>query len=475
MAKMGLLDFFKAKPSRNRDTLSARYDAAQSTDRNKAHWAESDLLSASASTTHMVRQTLRQRARYESANNSYCRGIVSTLANDTIGCGARLQLRTNSEAADNIIEAEFHEWASSVELSEKLRIMRQSYAVDGEAFAIFINNKQLDTPIQLDISLVESDQVSTPTPKIKLSQPVDGIELDTKTKLPRYYHILKSHPGDQFVSQILEYDRLPASQVVHLLNRDRPGQHRGVPEITPALPLFAQLRRFTLAVLESAESAANIAGILKSNAPPEAAASLEPFYPVKLQRGSFIALPDGWDLGQPHAAQPVATYQMFKHELINEIARCLNMPFNVACGNSSTYNYASGRLDIQTYHKSIRVMRHMIERRALQRIFAAWLEEAVLVPGMIPDSAGLPTEWSVSWAWDSGEHVDPLKEASAIDIRLRNNTTTLASEYAKQGKDWRQELQQRAAEQQLSTDLNLSTEETQDGQTSETEGEEAAV
>lgn len=450
---MGLIDFFR--PKQQPKPVAARYDAAQTNSHNAAHWGESDLLSPSASTTHLVRQTLRRRARYESANNSYCRGIVSTLANDTVGCGPRLQVRTLSEAADDLIEAAFHGWANEIELAEKLRIMRQSYAVDGESFGLFSNNRQLSNPVQLDIALVEADQVSTPVPKIRLSQPVDGIELDSRTKLPRYYHILKSHPGDQFVSQILEYDRIPASQVIHLLHRDRPGQHRGIPEITPALPLFAQLRRFTLAVLESAEAAANIAGVLKSNAPPEASASLEPFYPVQLKRGSFIALPEGWDLGQPSAQQPVATYQMFKHEIINEIARCLNMPFNVACGNSSTYNYASGRLDIQTYHKSIRVMRSMFERRALQRIFAAWLEEAALVPGLIPDAAGMPDEWSVSWAWDSGEHVDPLKEASAVEIRLKNNTTTLAAEYAKLGRDWRQEMQQRAAEVEMARNLGL--------------------
>ncbi len=31
------------------------------------------------------------------------------------------------------------------------------------------------------------------------------------------------------------------------------------------------------------------------------------------------------------------------------------MPFNVAAGNSSGYNYASGRLDHQVYYKLIRV------------------------------------------------------------------------------------------------------------------------
>ncbi len=36
-----------------------------------------------------------------------------------------------------------------------------------------------------------------------------------------------------------------------------------------------------------------------------------------------------------HAEQPATTYAEFKREILNEIARCLNMPFNVAAGNSS--------------------------------------------------------------------------------------------------------------------------------------------
>ncbi len=57
------------------------------------------------------------------------------------------------------------------------------------------------------------------------------------------------------------------------------------------------------------------------------------------------------------------------------------MPFNVAPGNSSGYNYASGRLDHQTYFKSIRVEQSQITRTVLVRILHAWLREAILIEG----------------------------------------------------------------------------------------------
>ncbi|MEA3366566.1 MAG: hypothetical protein U9R68_00465 [Planctomycetota bacterium] len=64
-----------------------RYDAARTTDDNSRHWIHADNLSADAANSPEVRRLLRNRTRYEVANNSYARGIVDTLANDLIGTG----------------------------------------------------------------------------------------------------------------------------------------------------------------------------------------------------------------------------------------------------------------------------------------------------------------------------------------------------------------------------------------------------
>ena len=53
------------------------------------------------------------------------------------------------------------------------------------------------------------------------------------------------------------------------------------------------------------------------------------------------------------------------------------------------------------------------------------------------------------------DHVDPAKEANAQSTRLANNTTTLAYEFARQGKDWEAELRQRAKERELMKELGL--------------------
>ena len=456
--------------------VRGRYDAAGTNDDNRRHWAAADGLSANSANSPAVRRILRNRSRYEVANNSYARGIVLTLAHDVVGTGPRLQLLTGNAEANRLIEKAFHDWSKSIQLAEKLRTMRMARATDGEAFAVLTTNPALAFEIQLDLRLIEADQVATPDLGLNATNVVDGIEFD-RAGNPRRYHVLKKHPGDGSGALDRDYDSIPAANVVHWFRADRPGQARGIPDIMPALPLFAQLRRFTLAVLAAAETAADFAGILYTDAPANGEAdAAEPFEPIELEKRALLTMPGGWKMSQMEAQQPTTTYGEFKHELLNEIARCLNMPYGIAAANSSGYNYASGRLDHQTYFKAIRVEQSHLECVVLDRILAAWLDEAALLTGFLPTGLGPIADWPHQWFWDGHEHVDPAKEANAQATRLANHTTTLADEYAKRGQDWEVQLRQRAKELSLMTELGINVAEAQPSQNSETadEGDEEA-
>ena len=443
--------------------LRARYDAAALNDDNRRHWAHADGLSARAANSPEVRRILRNRARYEVANNSYARGIVLTLAHDVIGTGPRLQMLTDDAEANRRIEREFITWSKATGLAEKLRTMRMARAQDGEAFGVLTSNITLPTAIQLDLRLIEADQVSTPDLNALTSSAIDGIVFDSAGN-PVEYHVLKQHPGDAAIVSYGDYDRIPRISMVHWFRADRPGQARGIPDILPALPLFAQLRRFTLAVLAAAETAADFAGILYTDAPANGEAdAAEPFEPIELEKRALLTMPGGWKMSQLHAEQPSTGFKEFKNEILNEIARCMNMPFSVAAGNSSGYNYASGRLDHQTYFKAIRVEQSQLESSVLDRILAAWFDEAVLIPGFLPAGLGAIADWSHQWFWDGQEHVDPAKEATAQATRLANHTTTLAYEYARQGRDWEEALRQRAKEAALMQELGLAMPQAQPG------------
>ena len=147
----------------------------------------------------------------------------------------------------------------------------------------------------------------------------------------------------------------------------------------------------------------------------------------------------------------------FRREILAEIGRCLSVPVNIITGDSSRHNYASGRLDHQTYFKSLRIEQSHLGRVVMDRIFAAWIQEAALLDVFaVLRSLNQP---QVQYFWDGAEHVDPAKEANAQATRLASNTTTLAYEFARQGKDWEAELRQRAKERKLMKELGLMSDE----------------
>jgi lambda family phage portal protein len=436
--------------------VRGKFDVAESGE-DRRHWANADAFAADAALSPMVRRTMRNRARYERQNNSYLAGMSATLANDLVGTGPRLQLQFGDDETARMVERAFFDWSWQIDLASKLRTMREALVVDGEAFAMMITNPRMPG-VQLDLRLVESEMVATPTELMAQSitpdgSTVDGLEFDTVGNVTAY-QVLNYHPGSNFRVNTLEFQRVPASQMVHWFRPLRPGQHRGMPEVTPALKLFAQLRRYTEAVCAAAETAADFAGFLRTNSPAAEVDEVEAFAEMPIEKRSMVTLPDGWTFEQLKAEQPTSTYAMFKREILNEIARCLQLPYNVAALDSSSYNFASGRLDFQTAATHQKIMRDDLERKMLDRLLEAWVNEATLA-GYMPQGVPAFSEWDWSWQWDGKEHVDPKKEADAAETRLRNHTTTLAAEYAKQGKQWDVELRQRAAEVALMDELGL--------------------
>ena len=271
--------------------MRARFDAAQTTKDNAKHWGAAEFLSADAEADPNVRKILRTRARYEVQNNSYARGIVKTLAEDTIGTGPRLQMLLEDEGTNRRIEHDFGVWAKKVHLPSKLRTIRMARCQDGEAFVLLARNPALKSNVTLDMQLIEADRV---TDDELTSDPncVDGITFDPFGN-PVSYKVLKRHPGgtDSFNTESVT---VKAENMIHVFRQDRPEQHRGIPEITAALPLFAHLRRFTLAVVSAAEAAADFAGILYTDAPANGEAdSVEAMDTIQLERNMLLTMPGG--------------------------------------------------------------------------------------------------------------------------------------------------------------------------------------
>ena len=461
-----------ARLKRARKVLATGYDAAENTRFIKKAFERANDRSADEEIVEAL-PTLRERANHEIRNNSYADGIVETGSNDIVGTGPRLQMGTTSQGLNALTERKFGEWMKQVKLNNTLYVAMRGQYGDGEALIALNRNENLPGEVKLFPTLIDPSRLGTPyiTPKPNISM---GVEYDTNGVAIAYHIAKDSSINPQVVNLNLEFDRIPADRIIHLYKQERAGQSRGTPWITPAIPLFAYLRRYTLATILAAETAADYAAILQSQAGTlQTDDDVDDLDVFDIERGMFMTVPQGWEAKQMKAEHPTNTYKEFKREILNEIARCVTMPYNVAAADSSEYNYASGRLDHQMYFKSIEVNQRWIEEEVLERLFAAWFIEARAngIFNTVSDAENLTHEWM----WDQFEHVDPLKESLATTEALTSMTTTYKKVYASQGEDWEREFEQIALEKAKKEELGITDADVQEDQQTQAENREKLI
>jgi len=213
-------------------------------------------------------------------------------------------------------------------------------------------------------------------------------------------------------------------------------------------------RRYREATIAAAETAADFTLFLKTQVSPDTLELVDPMSTMDIQKRMMTALPDGYDPFQMRAEHPTATYEAFHKSLVNEQARPKSMPYNKAACDSSSYNYASGRLDHQTYYGALDVDREDGNDLVLDPLFDVWFDEAIREfrwLGANPRLVG-PAARSHGWDWPKHRVADIAAEARANNINLRNGSLTLSKRYSEAGEDFEDEITQMATDYGVTVD-----------------------
>jgi capsid protein len=429
-----------------RRAVRATYDAARSGDEYKRIWENSDRYDADSAHSKEVRHTLISRSRYETANNGYADGIAQTYANDLIGIGPTLRMQTSAPGFNQLVERTWNDWTKAVQFRRKLWTMAHAKHQDGEAFAVLRRNQGINHPVKLEPRLYEAEQVQTPYVPFSEEGYIDGMKFDEFGN-PLWYDVLNEHPGTNRSAFLnLTPERVSADKMLHWFKMRRPGQHRGVPECSSTLNLGAAFRRLREANLSTAEKVAAWTLFLKTMFQPDELDSPTAMSTLDIEHGMMTALPNNQEPFQLKAEHPGPTYAEFHRSLLNEQARPKNMPYNKAACDSSSYNYASGRLDHQTYYASLDIDREDCNDLVLDRLFAVWFELAVVRYrwlGGNPESLQNVIRLHI-WDWPKHRVADVEAEANANETRLKSGQTFVHSIFTDAGLDAEDEFEKAA-------------------------------
>lgn len=440
------------------------------------------------------RERARSRSRDLQRNNPLGRGAVNTVVTSVAGTGLTLRSRIDAEALgmsseqaqewQRQCEREFRLWAEDPSACDAERALDfyglqalglRSCLESGDVFATLPMLQVGASPYELKVQLVEADRVCNEGGRADTDTVCAGVERNGVGAAVKY-HIARRHPGSSYLRLENKWDVVPAfgektgrRNVIHLYDKLRPGQARGMPYLAPVIEALRQLGEYSDAELR----AALVASLFTVFIEAEAGFGLEPDDTgaratstpqtgdvTKLGSGAIVELNKGDKISTANPGRPNSDFDPFVLAWLRQIGVALELPLEVLIKHF-TSSYSASRAALLEAWRFFRARRAWLATNFCQPIFDAWLDEAIMkgrvsAPGYFENPGIAAAYRNAEWIGDSQGQLDPEKEANAAEKRLQLMLTTRADEtVALTGQDWDQVVATRAREEQLMKESGL--------------------
>lgn len=362
-----------------------------------------------------------------------------------------------------------------------------SYLMNGDAIALLPVKEQPGSPYSLRVRIIEADRVCSPngydrlTPCVVAGRDVysivQGVETDESGTVVAYW-ISNRHPLASLSTQAgaLEWTRVEAygttgrPNVLHVMNRERAGQLRGVPILAPVLEALKQLGRYTDAEITAAVISAMFTVFIKSATvqngkpigemlPPDVLIDAQDQSSIELGAGAVVALNPGEDVEFADPKHPNSGYDTFFNAMVVEIAAGLEIPPEVVL-KQFTKNFSSARGSLNEFWRTCGMMRDWFADDFCQPIYEAFFAEAVArgrikAPGFFADPAIRKAYTDCKWNGPSRTALNPSQEVEAAIKRVDAGFSTAEEETAQlTGGDYNRNIRKRVIEAQRKREVD---------------------
>jgi capsid protein len=407
-------------------------------------------LSGRMSGNRDIRETLINASRAEDQRNGYYNGMLNRVSRDRVGTGPKLRPLFDNEDWNQVLRKSFSDWIIQSKFARKLRAGVRDAARDGATLGVRYTNRRLRGPVKLDVWFTDSLRLRNPFNFGNNNElHADGIDFDQYGNPLRYY-IEQNDDLATFGSLSIDpprrYDDM---DVIHYFTRKSTEQVHGIPEAASGLLMYPALRRYLTAVIHNCEQAANIVYTVSNENGFQDEYTPDPFASIPVEHNTITELPGGYRMDAFKPEQPQANHEQLINSMVNESARCFDMPLILAIGSAGNANFAAANFDTGPYLSSTKLHRQDISCDVVDEVFGWWYEEAILVEDLLPAvmRRRYPTADTIphSWGYDRiFRHSDPQKEASAKETNLKTGVSTLISLYEDEGEDAREAIEAEA-------------------------------
>lgn len=429
---------------------------------------------------------LREDSQNSIRNHPIASGAIKTNLTKVVGTGLKAKSQIDREVL-NLTDEQADAWERQAEREFKLATntreidaerqlpfsLLQGLAFikaleDGDVIANLPRFARAGSPYKLKIQLIEAARVCNPKWTPDTATLCGGVEKDSNGA-PIKYHVLNRHPGNfrMLKATGLEWKELAAfgqttglPQVLHLYDKTRPGQTRGVPYLTPVVELIKQLGRYTDAeVMAAVVSGMMTVFVTNSTGTPDFGPAPTQANPtgdaaiqadttgLELGYGSVIGLMPGEKIEVANPGRPNTAFDPFVQAILRQIGVALELPFELLIKHF-TASYSAARAALEEASDYFMRRRHWLVLNFCQPVYEAIITEAVATgrlkaPGFFSDPLIRQAWLGSTWTGDAASQLDPLKEINAAAKRVELTISTLDEESLRlTGTPWENKLPQ---------------------------------
>lgn len=384
---------------------------------------------------------VRDIARDLVRNNGQMGSALRTIANHTVGWG----IVAKPQPTNDRVAAVWKAWAESTACDADGRddfyglqkLVLRGVAESGEMLVRRRMRRLEDgLPIPLQLQVLEPDYLDTyktmalPTG----GQIIQGIEFDPLGRRAAYW-LYASHPGASLnsTSQIMTPSRrIPASEILHVYQRDRAGQVRAVSWFAPIILSAKDLDEYGDATLMKQKIAACLAVITSdvdgTSAPLGTADDSTNPGIDSLEPGAILNVAPGRSV---EVVQPpsVTDYGPFMSTENRKIAKGLGLSYEDYSGDYSQVNFSSARMARIEHYDNVYDWRYRLMIPQFCGPVWGWAMEAVQI------LLGLPTSPAAAWSCPPMPMIEPDKEGLAYQRNVRIGAITWPEMVRERGYD----------------------------------------
>lgn len=411
---------------------------------------------------------LRNRSRDLVRNDPYARRAIAALVANAIGTG----ITADSESPAGKV---WKDWVKECDFYGELdfyglqALVARCLFESGECLIVRVNTTAESagkSGVPLKLKVYEPDMLDAskhgPVVDGGGNQMFSGIEVDSEGRRVAY-HLWLQHPGDQAVYKpVMKSVRVLAVNVIHVFEKERPGQLRGVPRLSSVILALRDLNEYNEALLVKKKIEACFAAFVTSDeenrviTPGSNAESgtnadgssysrrIETLSPGMIE---YLKPGETVEFGGPSSTAGVGEFEA-GHQ--RAVAMGAGLTYEILTGDLSRVNFSSMRAGRQEFKSLIEQFRWLVFVPTFCERVQDWFEEAAYTSGRVRTRG-----YEFTWTPPRWEYVNPLDDVKTDTNELAAGLSSWSSQVRKRGEDPKKVLAEIAADKKAFEDAGV--------------------